>query len=394
MLPSTDAEPAARYFPNLTGLRGIAAAWVVVFHVWHFSGAPPLRFDVGSVAIDLTPLASCGWFGVDLFFVLSGFLLGLPFLAAASGMRRWPALVPFWMRRARRVLPAYYLQLVLIVAILWLWRGTPPLAPAQWLAYLSMEFLLYAPTRDLLNPVWWSLPAEWHFYLILPLLGLLFARARWWLVLALALTWVVTFRLLCVESISTGTDRDVYWYTTIMHLPARIDQFLLGMVAAWWHLRGGLRAARIRRWLLLSGSLLLAVLLFEMGRRGDVLAQVAMPWMLWHYSLVGCAFALIVYAAAGEGAVALRLFGGPVLGFLGAISYSLYLWHVPVLRALVEIDFLQRIGWTGMLAHTLLPLPPIVIVAWASWRWIERPWFGSARAGVADRQPAEFAGAQ
>ena len=62
-----------RYLPALTGLRGIAAAWVLVFHLYQYSGSP----DLGP----LTSLAGCGYMGVDLFFVLSGFLLSMPFHA-------------------------------------------------------------------------------------------------------------------------------------------------------------------------------------------------------------------------------------------------------------------------------------------------------------------------
>ena len=77
------------YVPALDGVRGVAVVAVLLFH---------------------DDLLRGGYLGVDLFFVLSGFLLGLPFLAAVRGLRPWPALGTYLIRRARRVLPALWVQ--------------------------------------------------------------------------------------------------------------------------------------------------------------------------------------------------------------------------------------------------------------------------------------------
>jgi peptidoglycan/LPS O-acetylase OafA/YrhL len=63
----------------LTGLRGVAAAWVFLHHLWHQSAAPPLLLDLGLAQVDLSAIARAGFLGVDLFFVLSGLLLGTAF---------------------------------------------------------------------------------------------------------------------------------------------------------------------------------------------------------------------------------------------------------------------------------------------------------------------------
>ena len=65
--------------PELTGLRGLAAVWVLIFHVWAFAGEPAL--SLGGSGISLAPLFATGWAGVDVFFTLSAFLLTLPFAA-------------------------------------------------------------------------------------------------------------------------------------------------------------------------------------------------------------------------------------------------------------------------------------------------------------------------
>lgn len=370
MTDSAAASQGKAYFPSLTGLRGIAAGWVVLFHLWGTAGSPVLHLPF--VDNDVTTVLANGWFGVDLFFVLSGFLLGLPFLRAVLEQGPQPRLAQFWLHRARRVLPAYYVQFALLVVVFWWARGAAPVDAGRTFAYLSMEFLSWPQIGPLLNPVWWSLPVEWHFYLILPLLVWLFRRLHWASIAAIVVAWVVLFRIVCVNRLYVGSPDDVVWYTTIMHLPSRVDEFLYGMLAAWLHLRGG-PAPRWRRWSFALGAGLLAWMLYELAQRGDVLLKVQMPWLLWHYSLVGLGFAAVVYAAAGEGPRLRRLFAGRVLTFLGDISYSLYLWHPPVLQAWGHFQVVERLGTTSPLLRFLLPIPCIVLVAWCSWRWIERP---------------------
>lgn len=101
-MPDQPSSVPHDYFPALTGLRGIAACWVMLYHLWQLAGA----HSVAPLGVDITPVFSCGYMGVDLFFVLSGFLLGLPFLAWANGRRAFPDLAQFWKRRCLRV-PAW-----------------------------------------------------------------------------------------------------------------------------------------------------------------------------------------------------------------------------------------------------------------------------------------------
>ena len=371
----TDAR-GADYYPSLTGLRGIAAGWVMLLHLWHYAIAPDVRLPLGAWRLDFTPLFAHGWVGVDLFFVLSGFLLSLPFLAAVRGERPWPRLAHFWAQRCRRVLPAYYVQFFLLFIAAWIATGVAPMGLSKVLAYLGMEFLLYPNLGPLPNPVWWSLPVEWHFYLILPLLALLFVRLRWGLVAVLALAWVVAFRLFCVNLFYVGDPEAPVWYTTLMHLPSRIDEFVFGMIAAWFHARAPRGATR---WpALAAGVVLLAWFVHRLGVLGDPLLTVRMPDLLWHYSVAGLAFALIVYAAAGESALAQRLFAGRALAFLGAISYSLYLWHPIVLKTLAEHHVLERVGLDGAAWRFTLPVAPILLVSWFSYRFVERPFLRPA----------------
>jgi len=75
----------------LTGLRGWAALWVCLYHAWTFAKYPPIELPFAGQAIDLTPLISIGFAGVSIFFVLSGFLLALPYAEWQAGLRERPA---------------------------------------------------------------------------------------------------------------------------------------------------------------------------------------------------------------------------------------------------------------------------------------------------------------
>src|SRR3954453_18616698 len=157
----------------LDGLRGLAALGVVLLHVWIYTGA---NAPDKSLTTDL-------WMGelrlcVLLFFVLSGFLLALPWVAAARGERGAPKLGRYIARRAARIVPAYWLALAGAVALL---HGTGhgrdvPLEDLPKFVFFPPN--VFPETRNQLDPPMWSLHVEVSFYVVLPLIGLALLRAR------------------------------------------------------------------------------------------------------------------------------------------------------------------------------------------------------------------------
>ena len=151
-------------FHGLDTLRAAAILIVMLYHLNMYSLLPAA----------LNPIASIGWAGVDLFFVLSGFLIGSqllkPYLNGAI-----PSLKEFYARRAYRILPAYLTVMFLYLAVP-LWREAPgPYAPWQYFSFTWNLFLLHYPESRAFSHVW-SLCVEEHFYLCLPLLLLVFMR--------------------------------------------------------------------------------------------------------------------------------------------------------------------------------------------------------------------------
>jgi peptidoglycan/LPS O-acetylase OafA/YrhL len=374
------------YLPALTGLRGLAACWVLVFHLWEFSGSPPLILPLGFASLDLTALAGCGYLGVDLFFVLSGFLLSIPFHRAALGTARTPDVRRYLVRRCRRVLPAYYVQLTIIAATL-TWLGQTPAAGnlAAHAALLQNLFPAYA----LLNGVYWTMPIEWDFYLALPLIGLLMRRFRVLAVFAALFCASVAFRWICYAAY--GNPEWSAWidYGRIMQLPARLDEFGCGVLGAWWFLRAPLTARRAHH-LLWAGALGLVGALVALSTGGRFIVPPRFPGVLFYFSWLGLSFGAIVLGAAAR-QTARALLDSRVVAWLGLISYSLYLWHYPLLQVAQHMDWVATGSASALLRNIVLLTPPILGVSWLSQHIVERPFLRTrARAATEHGMPASL----
>jgi peptidoglycan/LPS O-acetylase OafA/YrhL len=381
----SSATGAPDYVPALTGLRGVAAGWVLVFHLWQFSGSPALAIHVAGSVIDFTPLASCGFLGVDLFFGLSGFLLSLPFHRAIRARASMPSLRTFWIRRCRRVLPAYYAQLAIIVAVMLAIGNAAALSPLNLAAHVLLAQNL-APVRETLNGVYWTMPIEWDFYAILPLLMLALMRFRAAWVLLGVMTLVAVFRVLCYGAYSGASWASHFDYGWIMQLPARLDEFFFGVLGAWMHVRRPLSVAAARR-CLWTGAAGIAIAMAVFARVGNDLLPPQMPWMLLHFTWVGAAFGALILGAASQR----RWFCWRWLAWLGLISYSLYLWHYPLLEVAQHFDLLAT-GDSAALLHTaLVATPPILLVSWLSQHFVERPFLAAHQRKIADLQQASAA---
>jgi peptidoglycan/LPS O-acetylase OafA/YrhL len=376
-MPNPTTGGSSSYLPNLTGVRGLAAVWVLAFHGWQFSNGPALILPLPGFGLDFTPLFKCGYFGVDLFFVLSGFLLSMPFHRAALERRPWPSLKQFWVHRCRRVLPAYWLQLLILTAAFVYLGQFDRITPRILAAHVALAQNIVPWLVPLLNPVYWSMPIEWDFYLVLPLLALFVARCRWPLALSFALVFVFAFRVLCYWSLTDTTLTPFIGYGDIQQLPARLDQFVAGICAAWICARRPL-SRRHATACLLGGMAAITALVWVAAARGDFIAAADVPYLFFHHSITAIAFGMLVLGAAGSSRSGSLLFANRGMTFLGLVSYSLYLWHYPLL---------QVAQFAGATSGTYAPpwmivlgivVPVIVLAAWLSYRYVERPFLRTA----------------
>lgn len=316
---------------SLDGLRGLAALAVVAQHM---------------PSVDVRQ----GWVAVDLFFVLSGYLVTSIVLA-----RRGPGFLRgFYAGRALRLWPAY---LIAVAACLALDPGPPGAAPL-YLAYLQQTprylGLPMPPWRAMSHG--WSLAVEWQFYLIWPALLILAGRRVVPLCLGVALG-SLACRMAGVHN----------WL-----LAARADGLALGSLLA------AMEAGPLRR-------LVPAAAWAAAGASALVVAALALrpgadPLMAWHPHR----WAEPTAAALGSFAVVawcVRRDPAPLrwapLAYLGAISYGLYLYHYPVLRRGYSITL--RLGLHDTLAGDALLVAASAGLAAASWHLVERPIRGMRR---------------
>jgi peptidoglycan/LPS O-acetylase OafA/YrhL len=315
--------------PALTGLRAAAVLPVVALHA---TGRP-----------------AGGYLGVDLFFCLSGFLITHLLLDEHAATGRI-SLRGFYERRARRLLPALFVLLA-VYATVELARGGRPLASVLagifYFTNLTYAFTPAAPTA--ITPLW-SLAAEEQFYLVWPVLLIFLLRRRpGRLVPFLAGTLV----LLAVDRVvlaASGASIERLYYGP----DTRSDALIVGCLFAVWRQRGTHASwlpAACRR-ILVYGLIPMLLCLLVIGKNGGTLV-IGLP-------LIAVYFGALIYLAAGDGAVA-RLLARRPLVYLGGISYSLYLWHLPVLFA------------THWAAWGLVGAVLVVPVAQLSTRYVERP---------------------
>lgn len=357
--------------PELDGLRGLAALAVLAFHGWFLCNWPPTAEQPLWQA--LHGVLALGWSGVDLFFTLSAFLLSLPFVRrpAALQAHRAPALRHYYGRRALRILPAYWAQ-VLLLALL---SPAVEVSADGLLVQLALLFNVGATPQLPWLPVWWTLPVEFGFYLLLPLLALLLRPGRWpWLLLCVAASWAYR---------SVVLDADVPRLLQIAwadHLPGRLDQFVLGMLGAYAWVAGGV-AERLADRRVLASCAGLGLAAWAAVHAWPLLLGSAAgpgpstePWLLGWHGLASIALLPTLWACASGGSRLLGWLGSDPWRAVGRISFGLYLWHVPVmlLARPWAMQLLPESPWRPLL-FIVAVLPACLLLAWLSWCWIEQP---------------------
>jgi peptidoglycan/LPS O-acetylase OafA/YrhL len=343
---SPTPQPRGGRLNGVDGLRACAALWVVLFHIRAFSGARLGPLDL---------LVRSGSTGVSLFLVLSGFCLYLPVVKGGGRLR----VGRFFRRRALRLLPAYYVSLVvvlLVVAFAARPLGLAPLSGSQLavetVTHLTMTHSLFPSTFYTLNGAYWSLALEWQLYLSLPLL--VFAVRR--LGLARVVFAVVTVNVVYRLGLQVAIDNHMVAASSTLAtevlpnlLPGRWAEFAFGMVAAHVYVRGSVsRIASPFGWALLP-LVPLAVL------------SVGSP--LEHILFGGVFFLLLCIVLSGGNLIA-RILSWRPLVTLGVMSYSIYLVHQPIVVSLAHL--LHQTGASPLLVFVeiVLLIPAILGVAW------------------------------
>lgn len=355
----------ALYLPELESLRGWAILLVIGFHYFGILYGDRGDHGLGADAPLWLKIVAAGNTGVTLFFVLSGFLLTLPFLDALRQRRRIDIRRFYW-ARALRILPLYYAAIL----VAWLFTGAPE----------ALRALLFIPVGFKLFPFsvpWWSLCTEIQFYLLLPWAMLLLQwRAGRWLLAVVLLVWAVIHLYLFNDRQWLAAHAN---WSLADSLFGRGGAFLAGALSAWLHGSGLagriLGRARMATLLGAGGLVVLFWLLAWYGQTGQRPAVEAVPM---YHNLEALLWAWLLLCGLHLRGGLKRVFINPALEHFGKISYSLYLVHVPLQFYLI---FSVRLATDQMKlplqpAHWLSLLGSLAMI-WAlallSYHGIERP---------------------
>ena len=308
------------YRPALDGVRAIAVTAVVAYHL----------------GIERLP---GGFLGVDVFFVLSGYLITTLLLLERDATGRID-LLRFWMRRAKRLLPA--LLLLLVVVTIWIHQTAPDFELAQrrldlqWALFYGSNWHLIASAQDYFAQGagvsivrhTWSLAIEEQFYLVWPLMvgaTIWIARGRVRVLTVICALGVVGSAV-AMALLHAGTDPSRAYYGT----DARVHQLLIGALLAIAMVRLPVMQAPRR-----SGSWVAAASLAVLGVAFIGLADGSTLYYRGGSVAVALAAAALIWALdAARGGVVARALGIAPMRAIGRISYGIYLWHWPVIVAI------------------------------------------------------------
>ena len=356
-LPASPAgRPATRRAAGLDGLRALAVLAVMAFHE-NLSATPG------------------GFLGVDVFFVLSGYLI-TDLLAAQFGRDGRLDMRGFYVRRARRLLPALAVMLLTVTA------AVAVLEPEQagklrsallgavtytsnWVQALHHQsyFDTFGPLPPLTHL--WSLAVEEQFYLLWPLILLLVLLRVKRKELRAAIAWAgaAASALLMLLLYTPGSDPSLVYYGTDTHASGLLIGAALALT---WPLARitALSGRALRQRLDVVGAAGLLVLALSV-----IFLDGANP-IMYPLGLVLASIAAggVVLAAASPGVIG-QLLGRAPLRWLGVRSYGIYLWHWPVIAIAGTLASRHPDTVPIRVLETVLP----IVLAAASWRWIEEP---------------------
>ena len=358
---------AFTYMPTVDGLRGIAILLVLWYH------APFLFRDLPEFSAQQPPWAMLGvigrmslggWIGVDLFFVISGFLItSILIRLRAGGGSPWA----FWGRRGLRILPLAMLYLLALFVLEGL--GDPlKMLPhfegwAWYVFYLGNIHIAIYGWQPLAVMILWSLAIEEQFYLVWPLLvrACTTRQVLWW-----SVGMIVVTPLIRAVTLSTADYPATYVFTL-----CRLDALAAGAVVAviFGNHKWQTEASRLCKRLAPFASV---VMLMTFLVPFSPSLPETRPWFfsVFGYSWLAVSFAILLGASLNADGLLGALLKSPFLTFLGKRCYGLYLWHVLVAGVVtVGLQSLQ----VGLIAHALLWLAALLIVASGSWLFFEEP---------------------
>jgi peptidoglycan/LPS O-acetylase OafA/YrhL len=318
----------------------------------------------------LTVLHHAHW-GVDLFFALSGFSLAQGYLRAFDRGGPAPRVGAYLRRRAARILPGFYVAVLVTLAFHRAQLTMPGFGRAL-LAHAAVLQGYVTPGGIVIIGAAWSLTTEAHFYLLLPILArplLARPRARGVAIgAAIVLAAWASRALLHAIVLEPGVRTDLLELTQRRLITSRLDEFVLGALAAIGHAEIKRRAAdRAARVAPIALAISIAALVIGFRLEGELYL---VPRGSWPYAIVALATAGIVLSSTMAGERMTRLLTPRWLSAIGVWSYGFFLYHQLAIGLVGSV--LRAPGWWSLTANAAGSLALSIAAGAASWTLVER----------------------
>jgi peptidoglycan/LPS O-acetylase OafA/YrhL len=396
----------------LDGLRAIACLAVLSYHISMFVRIYHLWSPSGRLQTLFAIVANFGVSGVFLFFILSGFLLFLPFAKTLLFDGQWSSISRFYLRRFFRILPGYYMVLFLVILFFHPEFLRPDYRSQLW---LLLTFRMSKALSDQVDGPFWTLAIEFQFYMLLPFITGIFAL----IVRRGGLRWRLIKLSFCLLTLLAWGLLTRYWSLVIPATPVSdVPQHILQVLKPYYY---GDRGKYLECFAV--GMLIAMIYSYtQNATRGEHLRRILQKWSsgiflvgllilaylaiwLYFYAIIWQSNPLFAFMSTDVGFMNLmyetwspvlysicygfcmlgllysvkRLkhpFESPVLRWIGLISFSLYMWHIPLLSLYMSNTLPLFQGWkysikcVSILAWVFFVIFPISLVFY---RWIEMP---------------------
>lgn len=415
------ASPSKSQIPVLDGIRAVACLAVLSYHVNFLARNYGIWRPLHGINTLIAALVYFGESGVTLFFLLSSFLLFLPFAKSLLFDGPWPSLRRFYLRRIFRILPGYFVALFLIA----LFFHPQFLHHSHWQdLWLFLTFRMNYALSQQLNGPFWTLAIEFQFYLLLPILAWLFRL----IVRRGTVRWRMLKLTLCLFVMTAWGLLTRYWGQNIADTPKLdfliphpvsvalksyiygdtgkfFEVFAVGMFICMIYVYTQ-NAPLIKHWnnriyhfsplILLVGLALLFFLSlwhlyyicinpYNYTKSFPVftfldpsIPTIVSYWLQWQAMGYAISYGLCMFALLHASPRLKRPLEWPLLHWVGSISFSLYMWHLPFIFLFLNdiLHTIEQQGWNHVVAFGALWCWMLVVIMPISamlYRWIEQP---------------------
>lgn len=361
---------------ELDGLRGIAVVLVMALHLFkraaYFTEHPTLEA--------FTVFTTVGWVGVDIFFTLSGFLITSILLKSKTDEHYFKN---FYVRRALRIFPLYYAAIAFVLFF-------APKVEEEFTAQLTTTLpimLLHQQNWALLFDnfhitqylgITWSLAIEEQFYLIWPFIVYKLNREK---LVKFSIGYIAVSTLARILGTlvwpDVGEASTFFYYTSF----ARFEEMLFGGLLAVFLTYDGAKE-KVRRWsiplFLVSFAVFVALHILSLPGSPHP-EHASIPLMLGGYTTAALfTLGLIgTFVSHPPQNIFRRIFGNPILAFLGTYSYSMYLFHMTAALILLDVFWHSELrGWKPFVLYPLATYAATVVIALLTWHLLEKHMLG------------------